>query len=103
MEVSQNFIDTIARMTDENLHSEVYRAVAEWCIANFPDIPTQTGRDLKARFQYYADYWDGLIEFSKKVGCHPFWEVSYEMGKLLDRDIVTAFGKETLDRLNEGR
>ena len=98
--VSDDFLNELERLTDENRHPEAYSLVAQWCVEN---CPQSAGRDLAVRFRYYLDYFDNYVIFTERARENPFWEVNYDMGKLLDGDIVRVFGADVLRRINTAR
>ena len=76
--------------TEENHHLQANALVAKWCAKNYE------GDDwtVKPRFLYFKDYFERLLAHVKEVEIVPFWMISYEMGKELDREIVRDFGQE---------
>lgn len=89
----------IADCTEANHHLQANALVAMWCAENYEG----DNWTAKPRFLYFEEYFNRLLAHVREVGIVPFWEISYEMGRELDKEIVRDFGQETLDLFNSVR
>lgn len=85
--------------TEANHHLRANALVAKWCAENYEG----DNRTAVLRFRYFEDYFTRLLAHVNEVEIVPFWEISYEMGRELDKEIVRDFGQETLDLFNSVR
>lgn len=107
---SKDFLDNLARLTNDNHHGEVYYQIAKWgfdnCEVNNVDM-TFWVHSVKP-YEYYRNVFSMFKDmFSAMNKCHRanmdfhFGNMRYEVGKELEDTIRECFGQKTLDAITE--
>lgn len=94
---SKGFIKRLAELTDENAHTECYRAIAEWGERNAAHT------NERVVFHMFWKMFDAMDAAHNWIGHFPFGNMRYEVGKELDGAILKVFGEKVLNAINKGR
>lgn len=98
---SDEFIQYMSRLTDANDHGRVYIKIADWCRKHYPRENLDWA-DVTSVFAMFCGMFKSMDNLHRKLGHFPFGSLRYEVGREMDEVIVDRFGKEVMEKLNEG-
>lgn len=107
---TDDFLEEIARLTDDNHHGEVYRLIAKWgydnCDACAVDEtewihPVRPAEYFRNSFLMFMEVFEAMDKCHRANGDFAFCNARYEVGRELEDTIVRCFGRATLDAINE--
>lgn len=98
---SDEFVRHMSRLTDANDHGRVYIEIAEWCRENYPNW-NRDWQDVTSVFSMFCNLFKTMDKLHKSLGYFPFGDLRYAVGKKMEEVIVNKFGKDIMEKLNEG-